>query len=89
MVTVDVSVSNTWTKLADAADEAVVVSGTDGGVIRLACTDTDTAPTVAGHAVVLLLEQNTLLTRDQLGHGYLWARLDDARFPSVTLAVTR
>jgi hypothetical protein len=71
MATSNIAITKTWTKLANAADTSLLVTFRGHGVLEVALTAADSAPTVVnGH----LVGAQDALTRIVLGEGFVWAR---------------
>lgn len=71
MSTLNIAITNAWTKLADASATELLVSWADPVTVELATTEADAAPTVVGHR----LTRDDAVSRGVLGSGYVWARL--------------
>lgn len=84
MPTTNVSVTTSWTKIANAG-ESFLLSGSDPVEIEVATTSADAAPTVSGH--LMDIRYNALM-RDVIGAGYVWAKVIKYG-SSVTLVVTK
>jgi hypothetical protein len=74
MATTNESLTKTWAKLADDADDPVLVTCRGPAFLEVALTATDTAPTVRGHHVA----PGQAITRSAVGDGFLWMRCDPA-----------
>ena len=86
MTTANVSISSSWTKVADAADASLLISWLEPIAIEFAATDTDAAPSVPGH--MMLREQG--LTRAMIGAGFVWARTKPgSAYPTFTLTISK
>ena len=86
MATLNISISDQWTKLADSANLELLVTWNDPISIEVATTTADTAPIVNGHR----LFPNDAITRTVIGSGYVWARLvSGSRSNSANLVVTK
>jgi hypothetical protein len=75
MPTVNLNVTESWTKIADATHLTVLVTSRSIYTIEVAVTAADSAPEVLGH----LLHDGDAITRDIVGPGFLWARVSDGR----------
>lgn len=71
MTTYNISVTGAWTKVADAADENVLVTWENPVMLEVATTSADTAPTVVGHR----LTRDSGITRKALSDGYIWLKV--------------
>ena len=78
MTTKNVSVNQTWTKIAASTDEEIFVSWDIPIVLEVATTSADTAPTVNGH----LFPKQETVTRAKVGSGFVWARTASGSRPS-------
>jgi len=88
MATSNITVTTTWTKLADTADDPVLISFASTCYYEIATTVADSAPTgIIGHQ----LAYSEGVTRDTIGTGYIWARIVDASttLSSVSAIVTK
>ena len=86
MATLNISISDQWTKLADSANSELLVTWNDPVSVEVATTTADTAPTVNGHH----LSPDDAVTRAVIGSGYVWARLVSGSRPnSANLVVTK
>jgi hypothetical protein len=88
MATSNVTISATWTKLATADDDPVLVTSKSPAMIEFATTATDVAPTVTGHAVPDM-SGGAAMTRMVIGDGFLWCRIVDSRFASASVEVSK
>jgi len=71
MTTYNISVAGAWTKVADAADENVLVTWESPVMLEVATTATNVAPTVIGHR----LTRDSGITRKALSEGYIWLKV--------------
>ena len=78
MTTKNVSVNQTWTKIAASTDEEIFVSWDIPIILEVATTSADTAPTVNGH----LFPKQETVTRAKVGSGFVWARTASGSRPS-------
>ena len=78
MTTKNVSVNQTWTKIAASTDGEIFVSWDIPVILEVATTAADTAPTVNGH----LFTKQEPVTRAKVGSGFVWARLASGSRPS-------
>jgi hypothetical protein len=73
MATSNATITKTWTKLAETADDPVLVTTRGAATIEFATTTADAAPDIQrGH----LLHPDDAITRLAVGDGYLWARVE-------------
>lgn len=86
MPTTNVSVTTSWTKIAEAG-EAFLLSANVRSVIQVATTTADAAPVIEGHQLSVGGSQDAL-TRDVIGAGYVWARTV-GNWPGATLVLTK
>lgn len=87
MATSNATITKTWVKLAETADDPVLVTTRGAATIEFATTAADSAPTVArGH----LLESDDAITRLAVGGGYLWARVEpDSAYATAKVEVSK
>ena len=78
MATKNVSVNQSWTKIAAASDAEIFVSWDVPIILEIATTAADTAPTVNGH----LFPKQEQVNRSKVGSGYVWARTASGSRPS-------
>ena len=78
MATKNVSVTQSWTKIAEASDAEVFVSWDVPIILEVATTVDNTAPTVNGH----LFPKQEQVNRSKVGSGYVWARTASGAHPS-------
>lgn len=71
MATSNVSIGNSWVKVAEDTDASVLISTNNTTPVEYATTTTDTAPVVTGHT----LSYSETITRTLLGDGFIWARV--------------
>ena len=71
MTTYNISVTEAWTKVADAADENVLVTWENPVMLEVATTAADAEPTVVGHR----LTRDSGITRKALSEGYIWLKV--------------
>lgn len=71
MTTYNIAVTGAWTKVADAADENVLVTWENPVMLEVATTSADAAPTVVGHR----LTKESAITRRALSDGYIWLKV--------------
>ena len=85
MATTNVSLTTTWTKVAEDTDDPVLLQ-TLAGSIEIAATATDSAPAASlkGHRVSVYEGA----TRTIVGGGFYWARAADT-FEAASLVVTK
>jgi len=72
MSTSNLDLTTAWEKVAEAADDPVLLQLTTDLEWEVAAVATDTDPTVTGHLVRSTLQQ---VARSDLGAGYLFARM--------------
>ena len=70
MATSNIAITKTWTKVANAADDPVLITFRISGTLEVATTSTDVAPAVTGH----LVKPGDAVTRLVIGSGFVWAR---------------
>jgi hypothetical protein len=85
MPTANITATTDWTKIADAADEFVLISTTSAAFIEYATTDSGAPSLERGHT----LTDGDSLTRAAIGSGHIYARVRDERFDEAILAVTK
>ena len=87
MSTSNISVSTAyWSKIVDASDTDFLVTWNVARTVEFATTDLDIAPQLAGHR----FSREKIVTREDLGTGYLWARLiSDSSVGSMQLSVSK
>lgn len=72
MATSNITVTGTWTKLADAGDDPVLIQCTASMPWEVAAVASDAAPEIdMGH---LLIGTEQVMTRALIGAGYIFAR---------------
>lgn len=84
MATSNVTVTTSWVKLADDSDDPVLIQAPPGVEWEVAAMATETPPSVSGHS---LYGRKMVITRDNIGDGYLYARLISGS--SETFIVTK
>ena len=74
MSTQNATITESWSKIADTADDPLLIQAAHGGSIQyeIATVATETAPTVAGHTIY---QNEQAMTRSVLGAGHVYARL--------------
>lgn len=74
MATSNISVSKTWTQLASTDDDQVLITFNGTEQIEFVTTAANSAPSASlnGH----VLNRGEGVTRQVLGGGYVWARLN-------------
>jgi hypothetical protein len=75
MATSNTAVTTAWTKLADDTDDPVLIQCLSDVTWECAAVATETAPTVVGHQ---LRGSELVITRDNIGAGFLYARVTSA-----------
>lgn len=86
MATYNIPVSTSWVKIAENVNTDLLVTWNIPGILEIATTSADSAPTVTGHR----LNREHAITRNVLGAGYVWAKWVPAGKPaSVTLIVSK
>lgn len=86
MPTVNTLITGSWTKIAETSNSDLLVSWEHTGVLEIATTATDVAPTVRGHR----LDRDSAFTRSLIGPGYVWAKtIAGAKPASVTLVISK
>ena len=88
MATVNTTITKDWTKVAETADDPVLISrASHPGDIEFALTATDAAPTgIEGHR----LNPEEALTRTVAGEGYIWMKVGSgSRNDSTVVIVTK
>lgn len=88
MPTINMPITGTWTKIADASNTELLASWDVPTSIEVAVTATNTAPAVTGH----MIDPNSAITRGLLGSGYVWVRISLASYnaiPSINMVVTK
>jgi hypothetical protein len=86
MATTNVTVTTTWTKVADDTDDPVCISSNSATDWEWACVGTDTAPSVSGH--LMTMGQGATggplgITRSQAITGFIYARMIDSGSSAV------
>jgi len=71
MATTNVTVTQTWTKLAEDSDDPILISFSTPVFFEVATTATDVAPVVSGHQ----LQYDDQIVREVIGPGFIWARI--------------
>jgi hypothetical protein len=84
MATQNATITSAWSKIADAADDPVLIQASGYIEYQIAAMETETAPTVRGH---LITGRDQGIIRSVIGPGHLYARLT-AGDESATLIVT-
>lgn len=84
MATQNATITESWGKIADAADETVLIQSTGYIEYQVAATAADSAPTVEGHTIG---GRDRAINRSLLGAGHVYARLT-AGGESATLIVS-
>jgi hypothetical protein len=88
MSTQNITITDDWTLVANAADDPVLITAWDQAPFEFATTDSgDDPPDVLGH-LMTDLARGQGLTRAAIGEGLIYARLADDRFPSAVLVVS-
>jgi len=86
MPTSNITITPTWTKVADTAVLDFLATFTTPVALEFATTTADTAPTVQGHQIT----NASAVTRSVLGVGYVWAKTIAGSKPSdIPLVVTK
>lgn len=86
MPTINTHVTTSWTKLADASDNDLLVTWSIPATLEVASTTANAAPIVEGHR----LTNMDAITRSVLGAGYVWAKLVGGSMPAdITLIVSK
>ena len=86
MPTVNIAITNAWTKIAADTNTDLLVTFDHPVTIAVATTAADTPPTVLGHR----LTRESALTRGVLGSGFVWARTVGGAIPaSIDLVVSK
>ena len=88
MATVNTTITKDWTKVAETADDPVLISRTSAaGNVEFALTAADSAPTgIVGHQ----LNAEEALTRTVAGEGYIWMKVGSgSRNDSTVVIVTK
>ena len=83
MPTTNVSLSSSWLKVANASDSKVLITLNAPYRVEYATENAGSAPTVLGH----LLGPDTALTREVIGEGNIWARIQDGGLKPNTTAL--
>jgi hypothetical protein len=76
MATSNITVTTTWTKVADDTDDPVTIQCVTDAGFQVAGTSADSAPDVIGKT---LSGKEQIANRDNIGPGYLWVRLVSGR----------
>jgi len=88
-LTQNVTITSDWTKVADAADDPVLVTSNTKAPVEFAVKDTGGDPTVeAGHRLGDMAE-GAGVTRLLLGEGDIYARIMGSEPASALLVVTK
>lgn len=89
MSTQNATITESWSKIADSADDPLLIQAANDGSIQyqIATMATETAPTIAGHTIY---QNQQAMTRSVLGDGHVYARLtySSASAASGVLVVT-
>jgi hypothetical protein len=88
MATVNTTITSAWTKLADAADDPVLITSGTSAVVEVATVATNVAPSVTGHRLEELASGQAV-TRAVIGDGYIFARIVDPRFLTAEMVVSK
>jgi hypothetical protein len=89
MATTNVTVTSTWTKLANTEDDHVFVTAAGPAVLEVATTAADAAPSgIVGHRLPVA-SIGDAISRDLLGPGYVWCRIADHRVTSQVVVVSK
>lgn len=83
MPTTNVSITSTWTKLAENTNTELLVTWDVPVKVEIAATLANSVPTVDGHS----LTHEDAITRNLIGAGYVWARLVAGTKPSSVKVV--
>ena len=86
MPTTNISVTASWTKIADAG-ESFLMTANFNDDIEVATTAADSAPTVRGHHLRIGVGGDALV-RDVIGEGYVWVKLFFNK-PGASLVVSK
>jgi hypothetical protein len=79
MATQNATITSAWSKIADSADDPVLIQATGDIEYQVAAMATETTPAVDGH---MIRGSDRGISRDLLGDGHIYARAT-----SVTSAV--
>lgn len=86
MPTTNITLTTTWTKLADAGDTYFLIGAADSDQWECATTAADAPPTVDwGHRLGGMSQS---VSRDLIGGGYVWGRAIGG-YTAVRMAVTK
>ena len=85
MATINTTVNKTWTKVAETADDPVLISRSSAqGSLEFALTAADSAPTgIVGHQ----LDPDEALTRLVAGEGFIWMRVGAGSRNDTTVVI--
>lgn len=83
MPTINTLITGAWTKIAESSNSDLLVSWENTGVLEVATTTADVAPTVRGHK----LDRDSAFTRSLIGPGFVWAKTAAGAKPSSVLLV--
>jgi hypothetical protein len=88
MSTSNITISKTWTKVADDSDDPILITRSDAvGSVEVALTAADGAPSgIVGHT----LKNEEGITRSAVGDGFVWMRLGaGSRNTTTSVVVTK
>ena len=92
MPTQNATITAAWSKIADAADDPLLIQSAGLIEYQIATAATETAPSVLGHS---LYGAEKAISRDLIGDGHIYARLTGSTanvasggIDSATLIVT-
>ena len=85
MPTSNITVTTSWSKIADSSDDHFLISTTSAAYIEYAVTSNGVPTIGRGHT----LSPGESLTRAAIGGGHVYARVNDQRFETAILAVTK
>lgn len=87
MTTLNVLLStNTWTNIVEPNDTDFLVTWDDARVIEFASTELNQVPVVKGHR----LPREKCITREDVGAGYVWAKLTpDGTTTTLSITVSK
>jgi len=84
MATQNATLTSSWSKIADSADNTLLIQASGYIEWQVATMASESAPTVEGHTIG---GRDRAVSRDMIGDGHVYARLT-AGGDSATLIVT-
>lgn len=86
MPTINTPITAAWTKVVDITDSDFLITWNTPVAVEVASTSADVAPVVQGH----MLPNDSAITRNVLGAGYVWVKTIPGQYPSaIQLVVSK